>query len=52
MEILKYVLLTFVALFGGYILFRVISIAIFKSWFDVKNQSRERKDEDDNRRND
>ena len=48
MEILKYVLLTFVALFGGYILFRVLSMAIFKSWFDIKNQSNERKDDGNN----
>lgn len=48
MEILKYVLLTFVALFGGYILFRVLSMAIFKSWFDIKNQNNERKDDGNN----
>ena len=44
MEILKYILLTFAVFFGGYILFRVMSMAIFKSWFDVKNQIREREE--------
>jgi len=43
MDILKYGLLIIVILVLGYVLFRVLSMAIFKSWFDVK-KSEERGD--------
>lgn len=55
MDILKYGLLIIVTLVLCYVLFRVLSMAVFKSWFDVK-KSEERRDTHENhkvdRRND
>ena len=47
MEILKYILIAIVIIVGGYTIFRVLSMAIFKSWFDAKKQNRERDNEDE-----
>lgn len=43
MNILEIILLSIGAILGIYILFRVLTIAIFKSWFDVKNQNNKEK---------
>lgn len=47
MEIFEYILWGILCLVGGYILFRVISMAIFKSWIDAKTKER-REDDGDN----
>ena len=47
MEIFEYILWGVLCLVGGYILFRVFSMAVFKSWIDAKTKER-REDNDDN----
>ena len=47
MEILEYILWGALCLVGGYVLFRVISMAVFKSWIEAKLQER-RKDDGNN----
>ena len=47
MEYLKYVIIGIVVIFLCYLTFRVISMAIFKSWFDAKNQNGERSTKDE-----
>jgi len=50
MEILEYVLWGVLGLIGLYLTFRVLSIAVFKSWIDAKLQTKERREDDgDNR---
>jgi len=50
MEILEYVLWGVLGLIGLYLAFRVLSIAVFKSWIDAKLQTKERREDDgDNR---
>lgn len=51
MEILKYVLIGFGGLICAYILFRLISMAVFKSWFDLKLQNHKGKEEGDGKSN-
>jgi len=46
MEILEYILWGVLILVGGYVLFRVLSMAVFKSWRDVKLQTKERRKND------
>ena len=46
MEMVKVGLLILISIVGGYIVFRVLAMAIFKSWFDVKNQHRKELDDE------
>ena len=46
MEIFEYVLLGVLGLIGLYIISRLISIAVFKSWIDAKLQTKERREDD------
>lgn len=48
MDILTYILMGIGCVIGAYILFRVLSMAIFKSWFDVKLQNKDRRTKDGN----
>lgn len=50
MDVLKYVMIGVACIAGGYILFRLLSIAIFTSWFDVKKQKERRNDNGSNKR--
>jgi hypothetical protein len=49
MEFLKYGLITVGSLIIGYITFRVVAMAIFKSWFEVKKSEERRNDHDNHR---
>jgi len=42
MEVLKYGLFIILSIVFGYVAFRLISMAIFKSWFDVKKSEERR----------
>ena len=46
MEILEYILWGVLGLVGLYLAFRVLSMAVFKSWRDVKLQTKERRKND------
>ena len=48
MQILECILWGILILIGGYVVFRVFSMAVFKSWTDSKiiNNERRKKDED------
>jgi len=40
METIAYIIGGILGLIGLYIIFRLISMAIFKSWFDAKSQNK------------
>jgi uncharacterized membrane protein YuzA (DUF378 family) len=42
---IEYILIGIAGVVGGYILFRVLSFAVFKSWFDAKLQNKKRRDD-------
>ena len=48
MEIVGYILYGVIGLFCLYVIFRIISIAIFKSFIDAKLQTKERRNTDGN----
>jgi len=48
MEFLTYLMIVIGGLIGAYLLFRVVSMAIFKSWFDVKFQNKTKEKENGN----
>lgn len=48
MDIFEYIIYIVVGLVVVYSLFRLLSIAIFKSWFDMKLKNKERRKNDEN----
>ena len=46
MQILEYILWGVLILIGGYVVFRVFSMAVFKSWIDSKTINSERRKKD------
>ena len=48
MELLTYLMIVIGGLIGAYLLFRIVSMAIFKSWFEIKFQNKERGKENGN----
>ena len=51
MEFLTYAMIIIGGLIGAYILFRIVSMAIFKSWFDVKFQNKTKEKDNGNNEN-
>ena len=51
MEFLTYTMCIIGGLIGAYILFRIVAMAIFKSWFDAKFQNKTKEKEDGNNEN-
>jgi len=48
MEVFKYLALSFLALMAIYILVRIVSRATFMSWFEVKKEHENKKEEEEN----
>lgn len=42
MDVLQYILLALAMFLGIYIVFRILALAVFKSWFDMKLKNKER----------